>query len=320
MKEIGTLTPVDVRELWPDEARDFTPWLAEQQDLLGQALALDQLAFVEKEAPVGVYKADLLFRDEQSGTLVVVENMLGETDHDHIGKLLTYMAGLEAGYAVLVATKFRAEHRSALSYLNTRSDGIGFFGVVLEAWRIGDSIPAPRLRVEVHPDDWQRTVKASQKELSDREALYTRFWTGVLDAIRTKYPCWTRAKGSKYQWISLPSSRSAIAKYNPSFCRPDGQYRLRAEVYVDTGESDSTKRAFDHLHRQKDEIHKELNETLEWDRIDEKRASRISLYFPGEVQVTEEERWEDAQKWLLDAVGELRRVFDPLISEFDGTN
>ena len=112
MEGIGTLLPVDVREVWADEARDFTLWLAENSDLLGEALGLD-LIHEQTEAAVGRYSADLVFREESSDRLVVVENLFGSTDHDHLGKLITYAAGLEAGYAVLLTPEFRDEHRSA---------------------------------------------------------------------------------------------------------------------------------------------------------------------------------------------------------------
>ena len=141
MEGIGTLSPVDVRKVWTDEARAFTPWLAENADLLGEALGMD-LLHEETEAAVGRYSADLVFREESTNRLVVVENLFGPSDHDHLGKLIVYAAGLEAGYAVLLAPEFRDEHRAALDWLNSISaEDFGFFGVVLEAWRIGDSAP-----------------------------------------------------------------------------------------------------------------------------------------------------------------------------------
>ena len=161
MIDLGELSPVNVREVWPDESRDFTPWLAENADLLGDALGMD-LLHEQTEAPVGRYSADLVFRDVSSDRLVVVENMFDATDHDHLGKLFTYAGGLGASYAVLISTEFREEHRSALNWLNSiSSEDFGFFGVVLEVCRIGDSLPAPCLRVEVKPDGWRRSVRAA---------------------------------------------------------------------------------------------------------------------------------------------------------------
>ena len=138
---IGTLEQVPVRSVWPKEAGDFTPWLAENVELMSDALGME-LELEGKEVSVGGYSADLVFRDLTSGALVVVENMYGLTDHDHLGKLITYAAGLDASHAVLLTETFRAEHRSALTWLNSIStEGCGFFGLSLEVWRIGDSIP-----------------------------------------------------------------------------------------------------------------------------------------------------------------------------------
>ena len=146
MVELGTLSPVEVRDVWPSESGDFTPWLAENADLLSEALGMD-LLHERTEAAVGRYSADLVFREVSTDKAVVVENMFAPTDHDHLGKLITYAAGLGASYAVLLSPEFREEHRSALTWLNSVSaDDFGFFGVVLEGWRIGESLPAPRLR------------------------------------------------------------------------------------------------------------------------------------------------------------------------------
>ena len=154
--EIGTFEQVSVRSVWPKEAGDFTPWLAENVELMSDALGME-LELEGQEVSVGAYSADLVFRDLPSDALVVVENMYGSTDHDHLGKLITYAAGLDASYAVLLTETFRAEHRSALNWLNSIStEGCGFFGLSLEVWRIAGSIPAPRLRVDVQPDDWSK--------------------------------------------------------------------------------------------------------------------------------------------------------------------
>ena len=115
MDDLGTLSPVGVRDVWSGESREFTPWLAENADLLGEALGMD-LAHEQTEAPVGRYSADLVFREASRDELVVVENMFGPTDHDHLGKLITYAAGLGASYAVLISPEFRDEHRSALTW------------------------------------------------------------------------------------------------------------------------------------------------------------------------------------------------------------
>ena len=313
MDDIGTLSPVEVRQVWADEARDFTPWLAENTDLLGEALGMD-LFHEQSEAAVGRFSADLVFREADTGRCVVVENMFAPTDHDHLGKLITYAAGLEAGYAVLLAPEFRDEHRSALNWLNHIStDDFRFFGVVLEAWRIGDSLPAPRLRVDVKPDDWSRSVRAARtSELTASQQAYKRFWGEFLPAFRDKHPGWTHmASPSKRYYMVFPSGQSLL-KYSAVF---SGRYRLRVEAYIDTEDKETTKEAFDKLHNRKQQIEQAVGEALEWDRLDDKRASRVSLYFPGEIRITDEDRWPEARAWLVQAMGKIRTAFNSVIQE-----
>ena len=318
MGDLGTLSPVNVREVWTGESRDFTPWLAENADQLGEALGMD-LIHEQTEAPVGRYSADLVFRDASTDRLIVVENMFGATDHDHLGKLLTYAAGLEASYAVLLASEFREEHRSALNWLNSVSaDDFGFFGVVLEAWRIGDSLPAPRLRVDVKPDSWGRSVRAARvnSELNERERAYERFWGEFLPAFRDRYPDWARARvPSKRYYMTFLSSRSKLLRYSAAFCRSEGSYRLRAEAYIDTRDAETTKAAFDDLHRRKEQIEKAVGEALEWSRLDHRQASRVSIYYPDEIRVTDEELWPDALSWLVEAMGRMRDAFNPVLQD-----
>ena len=307
MVELGTLSAVDVRDVWPNESSDFTPWLAKNADLLSEALGMD-LVHEQTEPAVGRYRADLVFREMSTDKVVVVENMFGPTDHDHLGKLITYAAGLGASYAVLISPELREEHRSALNWLNSVSaDDFGFFGIVLKTWRIGESLPAPRLLVEVKPDGWGRLERTCR-----------RFWGEFLPAFRNEYPDWPRAESpSKRRYMLFPSSRPRLMKYSACFPVRDGN-RLRAEAYIDTGERDATKAIFDALHDRKQEIEEAVGESLDWDGLDNKKAARISLYYPDEIQVTDEERWPEAREWLVEAMGRMRDAFNPAVEELPG--
>ena len=319
MVEIGTLSAVEVREVWPSESSDFTPWLAENADLLSEALGMD-LVHEQTEAAVGRYSADLVFREVSTDKVVVVENMFGPTDHDHLGKLITYAAGLGASYAVLISPELREEHRSALNWLNSVSaDDFGFFGVVLKTWRIGESLPAPRLLVEVKPDGWGRSVRADAQTTSassGRGSTYRRFWDEFLPVFKDRHPGWTRAAPSENHWMSFRSSRSSLMKYSAAFCRLDGRNRLRAEAYIyKKGEKEATKAIFEALHDRRQEIQEAVGENLDWDRLDNKKAARISLYYPDKIRVTDEERWPEAREWLVEAMGRMRAAFNPAIGE-----
>jgi hypothetical protein len=154
----GRLHKVPAKSGWKNEGLGFTPWLAENLDLLGQELGL-RLTFRSREYPVGKYYLDLLLEDTQE-RVVIVENQFGSTDHDHLGKLLTYCAGTDASVVIWIAEALNAEHVAALEWLNENTvAGVGFFGVELELLQIEDSPMAPHFRVRVQPNDWQKAVR-----------------------------------------------------------------------------------------------------------------------------------------------------------------
>ena len=153
--EFGSLSPVGLRECWPDEARDLTPWLASDVGiaLLGRTLGLE-LSCEGTEVAAGPFSADILARDLSSDALVVIENQLEQTDHDHFGKVLTYAAVLNASTVIWIAKKFTEEHRKAVEWLNelVSEDELVLYGIELQVWKIGDSAPAPRLEVVCGPN------------------------------------------------------------------------------------------------------------------------------------------------------------------------
>ena len=312
MPEIDTLISVPVRQLWTNEATDFTPWLRDNAGVLGDVLGTE--LFPEAmEAAVGRYSADLVFRDS-SDRIVVVENMFGAPDHDHLGKLITYSAGLDAGIAVLVAEEFRDEHRSALDWLNRVSrDDFAFFGVVLEAWRIGDSKPAPRLRVDTKPDNWSRTIRSTGD--SERTQTYRRFWGEFLPSLHQAHPDWSRVSTpSKGNWMSFGSARSDLFRYSTVFCATPRR-TVRVELYIDSP-SDPPSDVFDWLVERRGVIETTVPQEVDWDRLDGRRACRIAVYFHDEVRVTDEVRWPELIDWFVETIGQLKAAFDPVIRDY----
>ena len=310
--KISTLDRVAVREVWPKEAEDFTPWLAENVELIGEAMGMD-LELEGREVAVGPYSADLVLKEVSSGAVVVVENMYGRTDHDHIGKLITYAAGLEASYGVLLAEGFGPEHRSALNWLNSIStQDCGFFGLGLEAWRIGDSDPAPRLRVEVQPDNWSKIVKEGQQ--SPRQALLRRFWTEMQSRFRADSADWAgRGRASKETWMTFKTRKGV--SFVVAFCRPGGTPRLRCEAYVDTGDNQTTSELYATLESRRGEIEGAFGEKLEWSSLEKRRASRVSAYFPQPILVEDEKQWPQAWNWAVVTMGRLRQAIELVLDE-----
>lgn len=314
------LTPVSIREVWPNEARDLTPWLAERPEFLGEALDLE-LELEDREMAVGGYSADLVFKDTETGSRVVVENMYGDTDHDHIGKLITYAAGLEAGHAVLLAENFRPEHRTALNWLNRVStEDSAYFGLVLETWRINDSRPAPHLRVEVQPDDWSRTVRAAAQGHSHLGGLYFRFWSEVMQGLHQADALWRRRrKPAPGSWMDFRNDTKHCVAYIGSFCRHDGERRLRAEARLDTGDTKETSDLYRQLDARRSEIEQSFGAKLDWEPHEDYRFSRVATYLPGSMTIEEAdedpERRQEAKQWLVDAMGRLRGAMYPVLED-----
>ena len=315
------LTPVPIREVWPYEDQHLTPWLAERPEFLGEALDLE-LELEGREMTVGGYSADLVFRDAKRGSRVVVENMYGDTDHGHVGKLITYAAGLEAGHAVLLAEKFRPEHRTALNWLNRVStEDCAYFGLVLEAWRIDDSRPAPHLRVEVQPDNWSRTVRAAVAgSRSPRRDMFFQFWSEVMEGLHQRDAVWrSREKPSDVSYMDFKNDKRLGVAYYGSFCWPSGEGRLRAEVRLDTGDKETTNALYRQLDARRSEIEQSFGDELSWEPQEDIQHSRVATYFPGSLTIEmvdeDSERRQEAKRWLIDAVVRLRGTMNPVLEE-----
>jgi hypothetical protein len=183
MNVIGRLSDADPRTAWLNEARDFTPWLAENLDLIGKVIDR-QLESEGSEVRVGPFSADIIARD-MDGNRVLVENQLATTDHGHLGQIMTYLAGLDAKIVVWIATAFREEHLSAINWLNENTvEPFAFFAVQLRVVRIGDSAPAPILDVVARPNQWEREIKSvvrAAESKSDLASTRRAFWTRYLE-------------------------------------------------------------------------------------------------------------------------------------------
>lgn len=219
MTGIGRLITAETREAWLNEARDFTPWLAENLDLLGEAIGL-QLEAEGTEVAVDTFSADILARD-LDGNLVLIENQLDGTDHRHLGQIMTYLAGLKATTVVWIATGFRDAHLSALKWLNDHTVApYAFFAVKLRVVRIGDSQPAPIFDVVARPDNWERQVqKVVEERTGERSESAERrrsFWTRYLELYPEDGEIGIRPSGAIHQELrpTKPSDLVIVALRN----------------------------------------------------------------------------------------------------------
>lgn len=306
MTDFGEIRPVNIREIWPNEATDFTPWLVNNIDRLGQALGME-LEVQEREADVGDFSLDIMAKDLGTGRTVVIENQLTETDHDHLGKLLTYAGGFDAGVLVWIAKELRDEHRKALEWLNEQTGpDVDCFGVVIEVMRIDESKPAFNFKPVVFPNEWQKDKGGGRGPASPKGEAYREYFQGLIDELRTKHQFTGAKVGQPQNWYSFSSGVRGII-FSNSFAQGG---KIRAEFYIDLEDKDRNKKLFDHLLEQKPEIEREFGERLSWERLDDRRACRIAVYREGSIEVPTAMR-DELRKWSIENLLKLKRLLLP---------
>lgn len=279
---LSKLELVPLREAWPNEATSFTPWLYEEDNMsaLGEALGMETLTSIGLEQSVGPFSADLLAEDHE-GNRVLIENQLEQSDHDHLGKCLTYAAGLKANTIVWLCSKIREEHRAAIDWLNEVStDEYAFFAVEIELYRIGQSALAPKFSIAANPNNWSRVVrqqaKRAQNELTEAQKAHIAYWSGLVLAAQDTYEALGRRKAYKGTWQTAESFTVSADLYM-EFNASRSQKGLRAEAYIG---GTLAKAAFDWM--KSEIIENDLLPDLDitWERLDKGRDCRIACYWP----------------------------------------
>jgi hypothetical protein len=315
-EQVGRLLAVNPRAVWPNEAADFTPWLRDNADVLAEALGLD-VELTGTEYPVGPFVVDVIGRDLTNDCVLVVENQLTPTDHGHLGQLVTYTANTDAATVVWIALSFREEHRQAIEFLNQLGgEKARFFGIEIGAVRIGDSAPAPQFTVVARPNDAHvraaADAKASSEDASGKGALYAAFWDRFLEQLKIKHPDWTRArKGQAANWMALPSPFKGLNVYGVNF--PSRPPRLRCELYLDSLEPENVETFYGAFLAHRAEIEQIFGGDLSWEAIEDKRASRIATYAPGDVSHVGHH--DDYIQWFITNLERLRAALDPYARE-----
>lgn len=308
---LGVLKRRDVRDIWPREAKNFTPWLAQHLSALGEVLGMD-LELQGTEAPVGAFSLDILARDLGRDRLVVIENQLEATDHDHLGKLLTYAAGHDAGVMVWIAREVREEHRQTLDWLNQHTDGnIDFYAVIVEILQIDDSRPACSFKLVAFPNVFRKAAIDSKEggAPSERREAYRVFFQDLIDQLREKHHFTGARVGQPQSWYSFASGITGVT-YSFSFALKE---QLRAEIYIDLGDAAKNKALFDALFATHDMIENEFGEPLQWERLDDRRASRVAIYRPGSIE-NDTLSLQDMKSWAIEHLLRLKKVFGPRVT------
>lgn len=306
---LGKLEKVDLKTIWENEAYNFTPWLAQEENLksLGDVIGME-LELEAQEKDVGPFRADILCKNTEDDSWVLIENQIERTDHKHLGQLLTYAAGLQSVTIVWIAARFTEEHRAALDWLNEITDKkFRFFGLEIELWKIGNSLAAPRFNVISQPNNWSKTVSDAAKEIenettSETKKLQYRYWLKLVDYLEeAKSKLRPQAPTPKH-WLTFSIGRSG---FHVNALLNTVTNRIGVELVI--ADKDEGKSFYHLLLSDKDSIEKEVGSVLEWRENPEKNRSSILLFFSADP--SKEQNWDSQHNWLKNTLEKFDSVF-----------
>lgn len=304
--EFGELHTLNPRDVWKNEEKDFTPWIVENIQKLSELIGVPFTA-EQTEKKVGSYELDIYGRVERTDAPVIIENQLAETDHRHLGQLLTYAAGLDAGVIIWIATEVTDEHRAAVEWLNRNTnDNVSFFLVRPEVLKIDESNPAPRFILEASPSEFKRILReAVGTDDAPRHEFRRKFWADLLAFLVSRGHSWAEGRRTtKEAWLSTAIGRSGIG-VNISMAMGS---RIRVEIYCS---HDNDKRLHKQLLSHRAEIENAFpGEQVSWEPLEDSAASRVAVYRSyNKDEVTEDtpER-ADLFSWIETQVVKFREI------------
>ncbi len=293
--ELGRLEKIELREVWKHEALDFTRWLAKKENiaLLSKEIGID-IEVIETEMSVGRYNVDIFARDSESNRKIVIENQLENTNHDHLGKMLVYAAGLDADIAIWVVKDVNEEHKQAVEWLNDNSfDRINIFLVKVELWQIDNSPIAPKFQVICEPNNWAKVLKQQSKDnISDLELKQMEYWQGFVDYAKSKDKTYISQRPSIYNWYVI---RIGSTDYKIKLVHSVNSdiMRCQLEIFNDS--------IYKKLEQYRNEIDSKIN-GLEWEYLEDRKVNRISCSNNSKDN-------DSSYVWLLDMVDRFKEVF-----------
>jgi len=305
-EELHSVEYLSLGDIWDHEEHDFTPWVVEHIDQLGRTIGIE-LDEIKREDAVGGYSADITGTEMNTDGKVVIENQFGTTNHDHLGKLLTYGAGIDAEFVVWLAEEFRDEHRSVLEWLNTSSpSGAKFFAVKPQVMRLnGADNVGFDFRIIIEPNDWEREL---QEPLTTREKAYKNFFAELTTAYAEANPNWNQLKPQPQSWLSFGAGISGV-RIGWSFHQGP---ELSTELYIDTGDKERNEEIYSQLKESQETIESELGDVV-WQQLPEKRACRIKIAKPiaDHIEGLSAMQKQSLIEWSVEQMDAMRAEFEP---------
>jgi len=301
--KLGRIEQVDLREIWKHEATNFTKWLAkpENLDLLSEEIDIE-LSLIDTEYNVGRFNVDIFAEEPSAERKVIIENQLERTDHDHLGKLITYASGLDAEIIVWIVKDVLEEHQQAIDWLNENTDEkINFFAIKMEVWKIGNSEPAPKFHIISKPNNWTKSVKQSVQTsaLTETKLLQLKFWDGFKQYAEDKGFNLRLRKTYPQHWYDLSFGRTDC---HISLTINSQKKELACEIYIP-----NSKETFKQFFDKKEQIDNQIS-GLEWMELPTKKASRIKKKTKGDFK--KEEKWGEYFDWLGKTAIEFQNTFN----------
>ena len=293
----------DLRTVWPHEAKDFTPWLSQEDNivLLADAVGMD-ITVDETESSVGDFNVDIYASETGTNRKIIIENQLEDTNHDHLGKLITYASGKSADVIIWVVKHAREEHKAAIEWLNNHTDeNIGFFLCEIKLYRIGNSEPAVKFEIIERPNDWTKEVKKNESSNETQQHRYD-YWMAFQEYAFQNAGFaknFNRRKPSMDHWMSYSIGSSAC---HLGVLQLRKQKDLGIELYID-----DDKELFHELLKNKDKIEVLAGLTFDWRELPQRKASRILIV--KQVDFDDRNQWIDQFAWVVDVMLKMKKAF-----------
>lgn len=313
--ELGKIKVIkDLRSVWKNEANDFTKWLAQEENinLLGDELGLS-LQAQETEAGVGSYRLDILATEtsEENEVQVVIENQLESTNHDHLGKIITYASGYDAKYIVWIVKEAREEHIQAINWLNEiTGDDRNFFLVKIELWQIENSVLAPKFQIICRPNEWGKTIrnKRVSTEFSNAQMVHYSIWSDFRDYALARKPKFNLRTPSQDHWYDISVGHSGV---HIALTAHSKENLLSCQFYIRDDHA-----LYHFLEQHKDEITQKLGLELNWDCVEGRKACYIEASKRFDELVTDNVSNKECLAWMFNMVSKFYDVFPQYLKKY----